>query len=63
MRQHSVTNKTPFTLLLLLLKEHDSFELRNYVSVAHHLTRRQGRNTNDKGYTKRLQAKAYTWPG
>jgi len=35
MRKHSVTNKTLFTLLLLLLKEHDSLELRNCVSVSH----------------------------
>ena len=37
MRQHSVTNKTLFTCFLLLLKEHDSLELRNCVSVSHHL--------------------------
>jgi len=42
MRQHSVTNKTLFTLLLLLLREHDSLELRNCVSVSHHLVAVKG---------------------
>jgi hypothetical protein len=37
MRQHSVTNKTLFTLFFLLLREHDSFELRNCASVSHYL--------------------------
>jgi len=37
MREHSVINKTLFTLLLLLLKKHDSLELRNCVSVSHRL--------------------------
>jgi hypothetical protein len=50
------------TCFLWLSKEHEFLELRNCVLVSHHLTRRQGPNTNKKSLTISYQAKAYYKP-